>query len=82
MLQTVPVTMVMMVVMAVIMIVVMVIVPDFEELRLDLQDTVEIEGAAFEHVRQRDLAALGAMQFGIRIDAPDARLDLDRKSVV
>ena len=29
-----------------------------------------------EHLVERDLAALGAMQLGIGIDAADARLDL------
>ena len=66
------------VVMAVVMIVVMVmimIVADFEEFRLDLEDAIEIERAALQHVRQRHLAALGAMQFGIGVDAADPRLD-------
>ena len=46
-----------------------------EEFRLDLQDAIQIERAALQHVRQRDLAALGAVQFCVRVDAADAGLD-------
>src|SRR6201999_2222587 len=66
----------MMVVMIVVMMIMVVIVTDLEECRLDLQDTIEVESAALQHVRNPDLAALGAMQLGIGIDAADARLDL------
>ena len=60
------------------MIVVMVMivtVAGVEEFRLDLEDAIQIERAAFQHVRQRDLAALGAVQFCVRVDAADAGLD-------
>src|SRR5207245_11679966 len=62
--------------------VVIMIVAGFQEVRLDLENAVEIERAALQDVLQRDLAALGAVQLGIRIDAADPRLDLckDRKS--
>ena len=52
--------------------IVIVVVAGFEKFRLDLQDAVEIEGAALQHVRQRDLAALGAVQLGIGIDARES----------
>jgi hypothetical protein len=50
--------------------------------RLDLQDAVEIEGVAAQHLRQRDLAALGRVHLGVGIDAADARLDLASSSGV
>ena len=64
----------MMMVMAVVMVVIM-IVADLEEFRLDLEDAIQIERAALQHVRQRHLAALGAMQFCLRVDAADAGFD-------
>ena len=54
-------------------IVMMTVIP--QKLRLDLQDAVEIEGVAPEHLRQRNPAALGLVQPGVRIDAADAGLD-------
>ena len=65
-------------VMIVTMVVVIVAVAGFEKFRLDLEDAIEVERAALQHVRQRDLATLGAMQFGVRIDAANARLDLGK----
>ena len=47
-----------------------------QELRLDVEDAVEIEGVAPQHLVERDLRLLGAMELRIRIDAADARLDL------
>ena len=47
-----------------------------EEFRLDLQDAIQIERAALQHVRQGDLTTLGAVQLCVRIDAADARLYL------
>src|SRR6202021_2046557 len=73
---TVSMIMVVMIVTVMMVVVVMMIIPGFEEIRLDLQNTVEIECAPLQNVRQRDLAALGAMQFGVRIDAPDPCLAL------
>src|ERR1700730_14029959 len=35
-----------------------------EEVRLDFDEAVEVEGLAAEHLRQRHLAALGAVQLG------------------
>ena len=75
-LQAVAMVVIVMMVVAVVMMVVIMIVAGFEEVRLDVEDAVEIERAALEHVRQRHLAALGAMQLGIGVDAADARLDL------
>jgi hypothetical protein len=43
--------------------------------RLDRQDAVEVEGAAVEHLVERDGAALGAVDGGQRVDLADARLD-------
>src|ERR1700738_4130376 len=68
---------VMVVVAVMVMIVIMVvIVAGLEKIRLDVEDAVEVEGAALQDVRQRNLAALGAVQFGIRVDAANPRLDL------
>ena len=56
---------IMMMVVAMVMIVIMVMimtVAGVEEFRLDLEDAIEIERAALQHVRQRHLAALGAVQ--------------------
>ena len=58
-----------------IVIVMMVMIVIFEEIRLEFEDTVEIERAAFQNIRQRHLAALGTMQFGIGIDAANPRFD-------
>ena len=58
----VPVVMIMMmvVIMAVpVMMVVIVLVLLCEELRLDVEDAVEVEGVAVEHFAERDLGALG-----------------------
>src|SRR5580704_9312582 len=63
------------VVMAVVMMIMIVAVAGFEEFRLDFEDAVEIERAALQHVRQRNLAALGAVQFGIGVDGANAGLD-------
>ena len=64
----------MMIAMVVMMIVVMLVL--LQELRLDVEDAVEVEGVAAEHLVERDLRALGAVQPRVRIDAADARLDL------
>ena len=47
-----------------------------EEIRLEFEDTVEIERAALQNIRQRHLAAFGAVQLGIRIDAAYPAFDL------
>ena len=52
------------------------VVAALEELRLDVEDAVEVEGVAVEHLGDRDRAALGAMEARIGIDAADARFDL------
>ncbi|WP_204269558.1 hypothetical protein, partial [Citrobacter freundii] len=66
---------VMMVVVAMVVMIMVVIVAGFQELRLDLQNAVEIERAALQHVFELHLAALGAMQLGVRVDAADTRFD-------
>src|SRR5439155_6089792 len=72
--------MVMMVIMAVIMrmIVTMLVMFGLQELRLDLENTVEVERVAAQHLGQRDLAALGGVQLGVGIDAADAGLDIGK----
>src|SRR5262249_10410361 len=58
--------MVMLVIVIVIVVVIVVMVTAVaEKFRLDVQDAVEIEGIASQHLRQRDLAALGPVQLGI-----------------
>ena len=61
--------------MVMVMLVIMFVVTR-QKFRFDLQNAVEIESIAAKHFRQRNGAALGAMHFGIGIDAPDAALDL------
>ena len=53
---------VMVMVVTVVMIMVVVMMIAVQELRLDLQDAVEVEGVAAQHFRQRDGAALGLVQ--------------------
>src|SRR5262249_52073926 len=69
------------VVVAVMMIVVLIMVMivtvlAFEERRLDVEDAVEIEGIAAEHLGQGNGAALCLVQPRILVDGADARLDL------
>src|SRR5579863_558974 len=59
----------------VMMVMMIVIVAGLQEFRLDLEDAIEIEGAAFQHVGQRHPAALGAMQLGVGVDGANPRLD-------
>ena len=47
-----------------------------QEFRLDVEDAVEIERVAAQHLIECDLRALRAVQLGVRIDAADASLDL------
>src|SRR5215475_9945269 len=67
---------VIMVMAVVVTVIVMMVTTVPEEFRLDLHDAVEIEGVAPQHLRQRDLAALGFVQPGVGVDAADARLQL------
>src|SRR3984893_6383870 len=67
--------MVVIVVMVVAMLVIMVVIVvmavpvlALQEGRLDVQDAVEVEGVAAEHLRQRDGATFGAVDLGIGID--------------
>src|SRR6202022_607059 len=68
-------------IMVVVMIMMIVVIAGFQKFRFDLEDAIEIERAALQHVGQRDLATLGAMQFGIRVDAANPRLDFGKFSL-
>src|ERR1700730_3640960 len=59
----------------VVVVVVAVVIAGVEKFRLEFENAVEIERAALQHIRQCDLAALGAMQLGIGADCADPRLD-------
>ena len=65
-----------MVVAVVIMVMMVIMLLGLEELGLDLEDTVEIEGVASQHLGQRHLAALGHVHARIGVDGADAHLDL------
>ena len=52
---------------------VMLVLVGGEEFRLDIEDAVEVEGVAAEHLVEPDLRPLGTVQLGVRIDAADAR---------
>ena len=75
-LQAVAMIVVVMMVVAVMVIMVVVMIVGLQEIRLDVEDAVEVERAAVQHVRQGDRAALGAMQLGIGVDGADPGLDL------
>ena len=61
---------------AMVMIVIVIVVLGLQKLRLQFEDAVEIEGLAVEHGVERDIAFPGAVQFGVGIEAANARLDL------
>ena len=65
-----------MIAMAMNMMMSVVMVVSLQELRLDVEDAVEVEGVAAEHLVERDFGALGAMQPRVRIEPADARLQL------
>ena len=54
----------------------------FYRVRLDVEDAVEVEGAALQHFGHLDRAAIGAVQPCIRVDGADARLDFAQFGVV
>src|SRR3984957_12191136 len=66
----------MMMVFAVMVMMVVVMVVDNEEIGFDVEDAIEIEGAAFKHICERDVAVLRPMQRRVRVDGSDARFDL------
>src|SRR5215472_13238621 len=69
--------MIVVVMMAVVMIMMMVMVVLIaEEVRLEIEDAIEIEGIAAQHRIQWNLGTLRLMQLGVRIDAANARLDI------
>src|SRR5262249_10554844 len=53
------------VVVMIVIVIVMMVTAVAKEFRLDLHDAVEIEGIASQHLRQRNLAALGLVQPGV-----------------
>ena len=55
---------------------VVIVVLGDEEVRLDVENAVEIEGAPLKHVGELDVAFVGAMERSVRVDRADARLDL------
>ena len=57
---------------------IVVVLVRFQEGRLDVENAVEVEGVAAEHLGDVDLGALGPVQPRVRIDAADARLDLGK----
>ena len=65
----------MMVAAIMIVVMIMVVLAD-EEVRLDVENAIEIEGAALKHVRNRDVAFLRSMERRVGIDRADARLHL------
>src|ERR1700722_4596120 len=77
------VTMIVMMVMSVVvimpmpvpMVMMVVIVFGFEELRLDVENAVEVERLAVEHFGDRNLRTRGPVQLGVGIDGPDAAFD-------
>ena len=63
-------------VVAMVMIVVVVLGRALEEVGLDFQDAVEVEGAAVQHLGKVDGAILRAVDGGELVDRADHRLDL------
>ena len=57
--------MVVIMVMIVMMVMIVIMVLAFEEVRFDIENAVEIEGAAFEHLVERDLRALGPVHLRV-----------------
>src|SRR6185369_14075730 len=64
--------------MIVVVMMMIVVIGGLQELRLDVEDAVEVEGIAAEHLGDVDLRTLGTMQPRIRVQAPDARLELEQ----
>src|SRR5688572_10475530 len=60
----------------VVMVVIMVMIVAFEEVGIERENTLEVEGATVEDAVERDGAALGPVDDGVRIDGADAPLDL------
>ncbi len=65
-----------MVVVMVMIVMLVVVLFDRQEFRLEFQDAVEVEGVAAEHGVELDGAFGRAVQFGVGVDAANARLDL------
>ena len=62
--------------MMVVVVIVVIVLVDLQEGRLDVEDAVEVEGVAAEHVVDRDVGARRLVQLGIGVDGADAHLDL------
>src|SRR6476620_2187487 len=79
-LQAIAMMMVVMMIMAVFVMMVMIVVAiiGVEERRLNLENTIEIEGIAAEDFADVDLGAFGAMQPRVRIEPADPRLEFDQ----
>jgi hypothetical protein len=73
MVMIVAVIMAMVVIMMMVMIVIVFIA---EEVRLEIEDAIEIEGIAAQHRIQWNLGTQRLMQLGVRIDAANAGLDV------
>src|SRR3984885_2671367 len=65
-----------MMVVAAVVVMVIVVLLAYEEVRFDIENAVEIEGTALEHIGKRDVTLLGSMQRRVRVDGADARFDL------
>ncbi len=59
-----------------VMIVVVIMLLGDEEVRLDVEDAVEVERPPLEHVGERDVAFRRPMERSVGVDGADARLDL------
>ena len=67
---------IMVVVMIMIVVMIVVVFVRRRGIRLDVEDAVEVEGIAAEHLVDVDLARARCDAARIRVDAADARLDL------
>ena len=70
------VVMTMIMVMMMVVMIMMRMIIRFEKVRLQLQDTIEIESLALQHSVERHIRFHATMQRRIGVNAPDARLDL------
>src|SRR5580698_3217517 len=59
-----------------VVVVVMIVVVAAEEVRLDIEDAIKVEGVAAEHLIECDLGSFGFVYFGVRVDAADACFNL------
>jgi len=64
------------IVMVVVIMIIMMVIIGVQKRRLDVENTIEIEGVAAEHFIDVDLGALGAVQPRVGIETTNARLKL------